>query len=371
MKKIKCDTKWPVYKIERKTGVRYYAVFSPRNSDQVTKTFKTKNEAVQWLKTQHSELQKLRDPSKFEYRFKSVEWLCDYWVENYAKVYKQHSSITRDRLYIQKQILPTFGKLRISEVTPQRVEVWLGCIKRKLSPKSCNDSLGLLKKIFNDACRWRFVESNPTLGVKRLTVPENDIQFWSFEEKAIFLNYVFQNYPKYYFVFLTATSTGMRAGEMAGLQWDCVDLRTNQITVKRSFCQKAKALKESTKSSRIRRIPLNPQLKDCFVVEKGASRSKFVFGDLKFHNLSRTMKRICREARVPEIHFHGLRHVFASHLAMSGIALFELQKLLGHQTIQMTERYSHLMPNALNGLTDVLAVPVAPRQNVININDHK
>lgn len=104
------------------------------------------------------------------------------------------------------------------------------------------------------------------------------------------------------------------------------------------------------------------------IEEKSNSKSEFVFSNFDFSHPSRVLRSFCKEAKITEITFHCLRHVFASHLAMSGIALYELQKLLGHQSIQMTERYSHLLPGALIGLTEVLTVPVSEVENVINLH---
>lgn len=371
MKKTKCEGKWPVYKIERKTGIRFYAVFTPPVGKQLSKTFSKKADAINWLKLKHSALEVEECKAKFEYLNRRMSWLCEYWLENYSKVYKQHSSYTRDCGFVKNQILPYFGSKRICEVTTKQLEAWMVQLRAGLSPKTCNDLLGLVRKIFNDACRWDFASQNPATHVTRFKIPEKDFVFWTFDEKLTFLNFVFEKYPEHYLLFLMAVSTGLRAGELKGLQWDCLDLQRGQVTVKRIYCQTSKVIKETTKSSKIRRVPLNRQLRDALVIEKANSGSKLVFTSSSYNNLSRLTRNLCIEAGVTEISFHSLRHVFASHLAMSGVALYELQKLMGHHSIQMTERYSHLIPEALDGLTEVLAMPVGKSKNVIDLNDRR
>ncbi len=70
------------------------------------------------------------------------------------------------------------------------------------------------------------------------------------------------------------------------------------------------------------------------------------------------MLRLQREVGVSQITFHDLRHSFASHLAMSGVSVFDIQKLLGHSDIKTTMHYMHLAPDHLRGVTDVLVKKV-------------
>lgn len=213
----KADSKWPIYAIQRKNGISYVAKYRSKEV-YLTKTFKRKIDAVNWLKEQCS-LTEVNNYSEIQkHANQKVSWLCEYWIENYAKVYKQTSSIIRDQGYVKNWIVPYLGSTRISELNPRQLELWVSQMRKKLSMKTCNDSIGLLKKIFNDAIRWQFVGHNPVMSVTRFKAPEKDLVFWTFEEKAIFLNFMFQNYKNVYPVFLTALLTGMRAGELAGLK---------------------------------------------------------------------------------------------------------------------------------------------------------
>jgi integrase len=65
-------------------------------------------------------------------------------------------------------------------------------------------------------------------------------------------------------------------------------------------------------------------------------------------------KRSAHAAGVKEIRFHDLRHTFASHFLMGGGNIYDLQRILGHSSVQVTERYTHLMPEHLRGKTEVL-----------------
>lgn len=360
MKKQRCDTKWPVYKIERKKGVRFYAVYSPTNGKQVTKTLKTKNEAILWLKQQHSVTAAIqRGERSHENCQQTVKWLCQYWMENYCLLYKAKASIRSDAIKIDVHINPEFGSLKLLELNSKMIEEWMAKLRQKLAPKSCNNVLGLFQKILNDAKRWKFIETNPAVGIPRFKVPERDFKCWTPQEKVKFLRYVHRSRPEEYPLFLTALSTGLRLGELRGLQWHCIDFENSTLTAKQAYCYASKELVSHTKSFKIRRLPLNKQLLACLSAERAKATSQNVFEGLTvFKQPSYKVRKRCKWAGVPEIRFHDLRHVFASHLAMSGVSLYDLQKLMGHQSVTMTERYSHLIPDSLNGLTEALTVPM-------------
>ena len=147
----------------------------------------------------------------------------------------------------------------------------------------------------------------------------------------------------------------MRKGEIRGLKWDAVDLSARRLTVRRSFCQVTGSLKETTKSKRVRYVPINSELHAVLVELRG----KGLAGDLvlpkfKYKHCYRIIGRLSRWAGVSVIRFHDLRHTFASHFMMAGGNIYDLQRILGHSTIAMTERYSHMSPEHLTGKTELL-----------------
>jgi site-specific recombinase XerD len=72
-------------------------------------------------------------------------------------------------------------------------------------------------------------------------------------------------------------------------------------------------------------------------------------------NISTSWQNLMASAGIKDFRFHDLRHDFASQLAMKGIDLYRIKDLLGHSTIQLTERYSHLSDEALAEAVEVLA----------------
>jgi integrase len=303
----------------------------------------------------------------------TVSELSAYWLETYASQHKAESSLIHDKGLLKNQILPEFSARVIGELSPWEVEQWMNRLRldQRLSPKSCNHALGLLRKMLNDAVRWQFIRYNPIASVKPFRIDQQDFSFWTRDEAVRFMSHaqIFEDgvFP----VFAVALYTGLRKGELRGLKWDCINLDQRQITVKRSFCQKSKKLKETTKSKKIRHVPINKSLFEVLVGLKNQSNGVFVLPDFHYHHCYRVMQKLAKAADVKAIRFHDLRHTFASHFMMAGGSIYDLQRLLGHSTIAMTERYSHMSPNHLAGKTEILDFETREKMNVLRMGDFR
>lgn len=153
--------------------------------------------------------------------------------------------------------------------------------------------------------------------------------------------------PQWFALFFTALRTGMRQGEIFGLTWDDLDIVKQRVFVRRNFTHGQVV---TPKNGRHRRIPMSPELAEVL------RASRHLGGELVFpredgthlsgHCVRRPMDRVIRATGLPRIAFHDLRHSFASQLVMAGVPIRAVQEFLGHQTLQMTMRYSHLSPQA-------------------------
>lgn len=160
-------------------------------------------------------------------------------------------------------------------------------------------------------------------------------------------------------LYTTAIYTGMREGELAGLHWDDIDLERRLITVQRSF-------DGPTKAEDVRYVPILDPLLPVLKAWRLRCPGTVVFPN-RDGGMQLSAARIFQEVlhrvldaagfkpldrngkKRPYVTFHGLRHTFASHWVMRGGDLFKLQKILGHKSIQMTQRYAHLAPDAFAG----------------------
>ena len=147
---------------------------------------------------------------------------------------------------------------------------------------------------------------------------------------------------------LIALHCGLRAGEVRGIRWQDVDLKSKIINL------------PTTKGGEAQQVYMTDQVKDMLLerIPKGARPENFVFPDKKDglqFKISDTFKRTVEDLgfntglgtkdATYRVVFHTLRHTFCSWLAMQGTPLYTIQKLARHKSISMTERYSHLLPD--------------------------
>ena len=74
----------------------------------------------------------------------------------------------------------------------------------------------------------------------------------------------------------------------------------------------------------------------------------------RYQDIKRSYATACRKAKIMDFHFHDLRLTFASHLVMSGVDITTVSRLLGHKSLKMTLRYSHLAPAHMLNAVDIL-----------------
>lgn len=294
-----------------------------------------------------------------EWKPANIEDLMCYWLVTYANTYKAPASIRRDEGMVRHQILPYFGKLKISDIKTRDVELWLLELRDRLGlcEKSCNDALGLFRKVLNDGIRWGYVLDNPVARVRKYSIREQKYQYWKNSEVVRFLQYFepFEVKPRAYWPTVLALYTGMRRGELVALKWDRIDMESKLITVDRAYCRVLKSDKSYTKSGKIRYIPISGKLSAYLETLKS-----FYVEDNKvlpltpIDMLQKDFIKITKMCENPRIKFHDLRHTFASNFLMGGGIIYDLQKILGHSTIQVTERYVHMVPDDMRGKTEVL-----------------
>jgi integrase len=280
-----------------------------------------------------------------------------------AEFYKIHFSDQKrnfraERSIIDKHLVPYFGSMLLSEVGRHIAEFKLQ--KRHLSDKTLHNILTLLISMLRVAKFDKgWLLELPQIRKPRVTLIERDFRFLkSRDEIQKFLSAASDVSPALFALYASAIFTGMRAGELSGLQWEDIDFTKRQITVRRSY-------DGPTKSGKSRIVPildaLLPVLRSWFTHSDAAwvfpnsvgnmhCRSSRIFQE----DLQRVLdlagfQKVWRRGKLRGyIVFHALRHTFASHWMMNGGDIFRLQKILGHASSQITERYSHFAPEAFS-----------------------
>ena len=247
--------------------------------------------------------------------------------------------------YMRCHILPALGGKKMDAITTPDVSTLMMLMlkKKQLKNGSVNKMLKILRAAYYVAIKMKIngVKENPVVGIKQF--PEEHMQrFLTKEEtKRLFIaleEYEKSKYLKYAVKFLLLT--GARVSEALSARWEEVD-----------FIKKEWLIPE-TKSGKPRIIPIHKALEELLLSIPSYKRSEFLFPSKMSPNghlttIKRQWDRIRKKVGLEDVRIHDLRHSFASTLVNNGCNLYEVQKLLGHHDLKMTQRYAHLSDAAL------------------------
>ncbi len=157
------------------------------------------------------------------------------------------------------------------------------------------------------------------------------------EEEEIRLNQHFpeEHWPKVEI----AIHTGLRRAEQFNLRWLDINFKTRIITVRESKSGEARHVSMNDRALEILRS-LPSRLKSDWVFSSETGKTPLNPNNF----INRVFAPALKKAKIEDFHWHDLRHTFASRLTMAGVDLRTVQQLMGHKTITMTLRYSHLSP---------------------------
>jgi len=249
--------------------------------------------------------------------------LGDIYLRDYAKVNKRSWLDDDYRLKVLKDF---FGDRPLEEITPQLIEQFrANRLEKRNARATVNRYMALLKRMFSLAIEWGFVTSNPAQRVRQFSEHEfAKERILTPAEEVLLLRACHERLKP---IVIAALNTGMRRGELLALRWEDIDLRRGLIRVKKS------------KSGKQRTVPVNESLKatlqslPLFGCDKGS-----VFEPV---NIQACFEKARQDAGFPELRFHDLRHTFATRLVDRGVDIITIQKLLGHSTVVITQRYTH------------------------------
>ena len=260
-----------------------------------------------------------------------------------------------DRTRWELHIFPHIKGLKMDKVTPSNVQEILNDMATKETPKgghyapaTIKQILIMIKRVFSWSIQQKLYQGiNPCNSI---SVPKFDNQITNPLDRnglSSLLN-VLESWrnERAVLVIKFALYSGKRKGEILKLKWDSVDLENRFINLKAT----------NTKNKKTQTIPIN---NNCMIILERCLElrvSDYVFPSALGHHyctFDATWRRIRKKARLT-IRFHDIRHTYASYLASSGkVDIYTLKELLGHSTIEMTQRYAHLVNGALRRAVEV------------------
>lgn len=263
----------------------------------------------------------------------------------------------------------------LADITPRLIAEYKNQLFADgLAPASVNRHLATLKKAFNLAVReWEWCQRNPVLSVSMEREHNGRDRWLTVEEEDRLLAACG---PWLRDLVQFALGTGMRMGEILSLSWRGVDLTRRTVMLFHS------------KNGERRTIPLNQTMLSLMRAKKeeahlikqpGGNLVKLntenphdlVFKSkagtpIESGHLRRSFRLALKKAVIGDFHFHDLRHTFATRLVQAGVELYKVQRLLGHKSPMMTQRYAHHYPESLRDGVEILD-RIKPTSQIITV----
>jgi site-specific recombinase XerD len=304
-----------------------------------------------------------------------------FWYTN-ALSRKRHTSLVKDLQMHREFISPIIGVLKMSEISPIHFEEIVGrMLSRGLSKASVNKVIQHFKAVFNHSYSNETIGRNPSKSFKTLRLDSKEMDYLSQEEMETLLSFTSQRYVGEerwkHVLYLTLFTTGMRLGEVLGLQWQRIQFDKNLIIIGQIWSAPENELIYTTKGKKDRVIPLPSELKRELGAIKNFSKSSFLFSDVReapidpsnFRN--RNWDKDLQSSGIRQIRIHDARHTYASLFMMNGGSLYDLKEVLGHSTIKTTERYAHLSNTHLANVRDIIKPNIQKRAEVFSVDEYQ
>ncbi|MCX4239436.1 tyrosine-type recombinase/integrase [Paraliomyxa miuraensis] len=288
-----------------------------------------------------------------------------YFLDNYATTNNRPSTVREKRRALGRGLLDEIGHLKLDRIGTREVEAFKARRKKDgVSHKTINEELAILGKILGYAEEIGDLTTPPP-KIRRLKTPKPKLDFFDFDEAKRLEKAASQAPDPWRAMIPIAMWTGLRLGELRALKWNDVDLVARHLHVRHAADDQDVLHPPKDGDPRIVELPRKAArlLKEhkhlrgdyVFCRENGLilrtrdceSKSKAVRDD-------GPLAKVCRKAGLRPIGWHGLRHTYASHLMMKGAKPVEVQELLGHASMSMTNRYTHLSPIARRAAAELL-----------------
>ena len=329
-------------RFKRNGSVVYRVKVRLKGNPSQSATFERITDAKKWVQDVESAIRKGR-------HFKATEakrHTLGEMIDRYLRDVLPHKSevMQRDQYrhlqWWKEQIghksLADINPIIITECRDQLLRRHEGTNKKR-SPGTVVRYMAALSHAFTIAVReWGWIDDSPMRKVTKPKEPRGRVRYLSdAERKKLLVACKTSSEHLLYPIVILALSTGARKGEILGLTWGDIDLNRKVAILHktkndehRSLTLAEEALKVVNELSKERRIDTN------FLFPNSSGEKPVEIRAL--------WERVLREAEIKDFRFHDLRHSTASYLAMNKASLAEIAAVLGHKTLQMVKRYSHL-----------------------------
>ena len=283
----------------------------------------------------------------------TVKVLFDEWHRTILHRVKA-STAANYTMKADKHILPAFGDRIVSKVTAENIYDFIADKQKAgFSARYIADIIILMKTIFKYAVRIYQI-FNPLDGIVLPKKKSPEIQLLDEDEQKTLRQYIGAHQNRSTLGTALSMTTGLRIGELCPLQWRDIDLEKRTLTVSKTMQRiqcptatgKTKLIITDPKSESSRRqIPI-PECMVSFLLKFKGKPSEYILTGTEKPIEPRAMQyrfqTILKNAKLPSVHFHALRHIFATNCVKLGFDVKALSEILGHSSVEITlNRYVH------------------------------
>jgi hypothetical protein len=338
-------------RINQDKTISYRVKIRLRGFPSQTATFERLTDAKKWASATETALREGRYFKTSASKKYKLSDLIDRYIKDILIRKPQSIAAQKAQLLWWKDKI---GEYILSDVTPgliaeqrDKLANAMSARNKITSPATVNRYMASLSHAFSIAVReWEWVEDSPIRKISKLKEPRGRVRFLSDDERNKLLDIcINSSYPHLHLIVVLALSSGARKMEILGLKWQDISFERNIITL------------YQTKNNEIRTISITSMVLELLKEHSKVRHinSDFIFpskNGLKPIDITRPWEAALRKANIEDFRFHDLRHSAASYLAMSGASLAEIAEVLGHKTLQMVKRYSHMSESHTAGVVE-------------------
>jgi integrase len=347
-----------------KRGNVWWCCYKSLSGKIVRQTTETSSyeDAIQFLNKIKAEIRIGKEPQTK----KIIQHQFGELAKEYLKFCERQKSFHSKQIMI-RQLDSVFKNIPLRFINSLMLEKFqTDRLQRGNKPATANRLIACVKHMFTKAVEWEMVEEESLKRVRKVKLlQENNsrLRFLSREECQNLINACDQHIRP---IVIIALNSGMRKSEILNLTWNQVDLKHGFI------------LLEITKNGDRREIPINATLRAALQELPRRIDGGYIFVNQKkgkpFRDIRKSFPSALKKLGIQDFRFHDLRHTFASQLVMAGVDIPTIKELLGHKSLAMTMRYSHLSPShkarAVELLDSVLSeIPELTSQPAHNLED--
>lgn len=243
-------------------------------------------------------------------------------------------TVERYRVAWRLYLLPAFGGKRLRDIRAADIQAYCDCrLEAGASKSTAHQELSVLSGLFSHAVRLDVLDRNPVRRVQQPRPDRTITRLLTNDEEARLLAVAPEPLRS---AVVLSLNLGLRDGEVRALKWEDVSFEENVAVIRH------------TKAKRDRMVPLNETARALLAAVPRGAGGLYVIANprtgrpYRFKLTNSAWKSSLRKAGIVNLRYHDLRHACASRLAAAGVPAIAIMEIMGHSSLNVTQRYMHL-----------------------------